>query len=623
MRHVLRKALLPAGLCLLLLSPAAQAQTEAAPPPDEFPRPEQWQTILTENAERFLAARSHYQQARQALDAGDREAASAQIQAALDADADFAPAHFSRAKVRALRGDPTALGDWIEGIRASFVGYPAQARWAGNALLGLDLILGLTLLWVVFVLFLRYAPFLRHQWAGRLDPRAHARHANRWLWPVVALPLALGWGLVPTLALLIPVLWLYGQTSVRVFLTLVVGWLALQGIAPGPFGAVTAGLDPQSVPSLVARAGRETPHPALRAQIESALARHPESEELLFAKGLHEARAGRFERSNESFLAYLARRPDDPLATANLANNHFYLGDIDRAVAGYQRAASLDATLGANYYNLSQAYLRKLFLKEGSAAMQQALRAGFDAQRQASPLPRGAVYYVPLDAARMWRLAWKYRDETPPYLFLAPVVGLVGTPVDHAGWWLGGSLMLAMLMGMGMRRDKLVFECANCGRLACRRCQGEHEGAVLCFGCAGTAARARSEVVLGTLLRNRRVEAELSFQSTLNRLNQWAFGSARIYNGLDAHGVALAMLFSALVAGALVPHWPLDDPWSPAAAGTWSALRIGSLAGLAVFALISRWGRVPFRRRKLHLHPANLVSLVDLIEGLPKRKLGA
>lgn len=604
---------------------AAQHSTHSVTGFDgRFPSTREWSEILRASSDGFLEARVEYRRAQEQLDAGIEETALRHLQAATTADPRYAQPHFTRARIDLLAGRVTAVGQWVEGQIDRMTSYLGQARLAANVLLGIDLILAALLVWILAISYLRYAPFWKHQLASRLDPKSHAQGASRFLWIVVFSPLALGLGLIPTMTMVIPALWLYGQRRVRWVLGILVGWFAVQGLYPAPFGAVLAVLDPASRPSLVARAAYESPSPYLAGQIDAALATAPRNADLHFARGLVQARAGRFASSSESFLQSLKLRPDHAACTNNLANNHFYEGDVDRAVSGYQQSAVLDPHAGGTHHNLSQAFIRKLYLKEGGEEMQRAVRLGFHASNQREPLPPGAVYYRGPTPGELWRLAWADRMRVAPHDLLVRHQSWLGVPPDHVGIWLASSLVLALILGLMLQRGRLVFECANCGKLACQHCQGEHEGAILCSGCAANARRARSELVLTTLLRNRRVEAEIAFHNRLRRLDAWCFGAGRIYNGLDRGPLISGLVFSMLVVGAVVTMPLVQDFWENPPVVTWSFARLASLAGLLLLGLFHRVGRVPFRRRKLHLHPSNLVSLVDLIEGLPKqRKLGA
>lgn len=613
-----RRPFLLALLALALLLPAnaaAQPGEALALPDGRQPSPAEWSELLQEHAQGFSQARHAHRQARRWMQAGDLDRAEQLLIAASDHDRRFAAAHFDRARIDARRLQGTAIAGWLSGVVRSFEGWRNQARLVGNALLLLDLILVALLLWLLVVLGARYLPFAHHQLASRLERSWHQARRAQLLWIPLLVPLCLGWGLVPLVAVALPLCFVYGGRRARVALGLVAGLLALQGSLGGTFGAALSGLDPSSRPSLVYRASYEPAGEALLGEIDLQLDRRTDDADLHFARGLVLARMGRFDASNESFLQCLELRPGDARSTANIASNHYFLGHIDRAVSGYQKSAALDSTLGGTYYNLSQAYIRKLYLKEGGEAMQRALRNGFKVTRQEESLPRGSVYYQRPSNLQFWQMAWGDRDRLQPSDLLAPYQRWLGVPAQHVGAWLAAALLLGFALALLNGREKLVFECVNCGELACGRCKGEHEGAVLCSHCAGHARRAKSEMVLTTLLRNRRRDAEVAYHSRLRHLDFFLPGAGRLYNGVQRRGLAMAAWGSACAVLALLGGPVVADPWAAVEPGTWTTTRIAGLAGLGLLLVVNQLSRWSGRSRHLHAHPSSIVSLVGLIEG--------
>jgi tetratricopeptide (TPR) repeat protein len=583
--------------------------------------PVDWSRILAARAARFGESRLAYHQGLAFLAQGSPDRGRAELERSAQLDPSYPAPHFALARLFVRQHSPLVLGKLFDGMSSAIRGFRNQSLLAANTLLSVDLTLLVLLVWTLGVLLLRYLPFLHHQLWARLERRGHRHSRGLVLWGAILAPLGFGLGLVPTLVVALLPVWLYAGWRPRVLLTLLVTWFALQGLWPAPFGAALVGLDPRSSSSLALRAAEEPPSLALHRDLDQAIAQQPGSADLLFARGLLEAREGRFATSTASLTAGLQLDPASAVATTNLANNHFFLGDADRAVAGYQRAAALDSTQALAYYNLSQAYIKKLFFKEAGAAMKAASAHGFSVAKLPEGMPRGAVLYVRPDDAELWRLAWADRGCVAPYDLLARRLRWLGVPPDHVGLWLlvglAGSAMLSVLR----RRERLVFECANCGSLACAACSGEHDGSVLCAGCDATARRAKSELVQGTLLRNRRREAESVFQRRVRRLNAWLLGAGGLYNGVSVRETAQGLALSVLTAGLIAGGPLVVDAWDalPVPALNWR--RIVCAALLLLLALLARLDRPSWRSRQLHLHPSSLVRLVDLIEGRPVRKL--
>jgi hypothetical protein len=235
-------------------------------------------------------------------------------------------------------------------------------------------------------------------------------------------------------------------------------------------------------------------------------------------------------------------------------------------------------------------------------------------------LPRGAVYFLRPDLLDSWRIAWASDSQLSPFELLEPWRRWVGVPPAHVTVWLAGTLLVAIGLATIFPRRKLVFECANCGSLTCRHCRGEHEGAVLCTDCGSIARRAKSEVVLTTMLRNRRREADTRYQERLRSFDRTLFGAGRLIDGAQTRGVISALLVSAATVAVALGRAPLHDPWDASGAGFFTAPRIAGLAVLTLIFLAYNAVRIPTRGRHLQPHPSSSVSFAGLIE---TRRAGA
>ena len=420
-----------------------------------------------------------------------------------------------------------------------------------------------------------------------------------------------------------PLIWIHADRRPRWLLGILLLLLAVQSVVPRAPSTLLVGADPSRRAALVERAAYEPPTEMLLAHLREARAESPDDPDLLLAEGLLLARRGDFEASNEALLHNLRLRPDDVTSTNNLAANHYFLGDMEKAVAGFQRAAALDSTQAAPYYNLSQAYMRKLFLKEGGEALEQAMRAGFALTEQVERLPRGAVYFLRPSPGDYWRMAWNDPARIQPFEVLGARLPGLGVPPSHVGPWLVAVLVAAVVLGFVVPRRRLVFECVNCGALACRHCRGEHEGAVLCQGCAGTARRAKSEMVLTTLLRNRRRDAESNYLRRLRRLDTWLLGAGALSDGVRRRGLASGLFVAVAVTALLHGAAPLRDTWDLQAPSTFSLVRVLGASILLVVFVLNAWGRDVLRNRHLQPHPSSAVSLTGLIEGRPAARARA
>lgn len=587
--------------------------------------PEEWQARLRQHTDDFATARLRHHEARQAIERGDLVRARALLEESAQLDSRFDQAHRSLAIVDLRERRITAAGEIYEAARDRAAGFRNQALSLANLLLTLDTVLALLLVWCAAALLLRYLPFVHHRLAQRVLTHDHRKRRAALLWPAIIAPMLalLAWGVVPWLAAAVAVIWVHGDRRPRMLLGTLLVLLAAQAIYPRAASTLLVATDPTKRAALVERAAYEPPSHALLAQLHAAREAHPDDPDLLLAEGLLLARRGDFAASNEALLRNLALRPEDVASTNNLAANHFFLGDMERAVAGFQRAAALDSTRAAPYYNLSQAYMKKLFLKEGGIALQQSMRAGFALTEQVERLPRGAVYFLRPSIGDYWRMAWNDPARISPFEVLGARAPWLGVPPGHIGPWLAGMLVGSMLLGLLVPRRRLVFECVNCGTLACRHCRGEHEGAVLCQGCAGTARRAKSEMVLTTLLRNRRRDAESSYLRRLRNLDGFLLGAGALSDGVRRRGLMSGVLIALAGAAVIFGGAPLRDTWDLQSTPTWSVVRIAGIALLFAVFFLNLQIRSALRTRHLQPHPSSAVSLAGLIENRPQHRARA
>jgi len=577
---------------------------------------DEWRDLLRQHTDDFANARLDFRLADRALSSGDPVRGRQLLERASEEDARFDQPHHRLAWLDLRAGRSSIVGELVEASRDRWAGYRNQVLAATNVLVGFDLALGTFLIWASGLFLIRYLPYVHHRFSRSVLHENHRSRFARWLWPAIVAPfvIALGWGVVPWPSLTILVVWLHADRRPRVLLATALLILIAQGVWPRPVATILTGTAPSSRAALMDRAAYEPPSRALLSEIDHALVRDQDDPDLLSARGLLLARRGDFESSATTLRQALKLRPADPLATNNLAAVHYFRGDVDRAVAGFQRAVALDSTRAVSFYNLSQAYLQKLYLKEGGEALQVALSRDFSLASQVERLPRGAVFFLRPDLMDSWRIAWASNSTITPFDLLERHRQWLGVPPGHVVYWLAATLIGAILLTYVFPRRKLVFECANCGALTCRHCRGEHEGAVLCTDCGAIARRARSEMVLTTMLRNRRREADTRYQERLRNLDRWLPGGGRLIDGVHRRGVISAILVSMAIVALVLGGAPIHDPWDTASSGLLTVARIAGFAVLLLLAFIYNALRSPFRARHLQPHPSSSVSFAGLIE---------
>ncbi|MFY0575285.1 tetratricopeptide repeat protein [Cystobacter fuscus] len=429
---------------------------------------------------------------------------------------------------------------------------------------------------VVGVLFVRRVRFLLHDF-HHLFPRASAHWQSTALAVLLLFgtPLALRWGVVPTLLLLLGSVSFYLSRSERAVATLLLALAALVPLAAGKLAqsAVFAGTVAEDV--YVLEHGGIDAEPVaqrVRARHEKKQASFAE----LFALGRFEARRGQMPEAIAHYKAAMALRAGHAPLMTNLGNALLATGDMDGATRLYTQALSADPGLAAPAFNLAEVYRRRAAVAPDSEISAQNQKAR-DALETAGRLDRELL---------MW--------ERPPddrltmnRLLLGPVLPLTDLPVieDTAlaarveaqlssrllaggsgisawGPLVLGALLVAML-GLARGVFKPSHECEKCGRPVCRRCDKElGVASKLCAQCVNVFSR---KIVVEARVRARKhIEIE--------RNRQWASGvsyvfgglvsgAGHLFNGLAVRGTLYAFLFLLGVAGLLLRSGVLRSPY--------------------------------------------------------------
>lgn len=597
-----------------------------------------------------LGAAWNYRLARQAALAGNGAGVSAGMAAALEA----APQHpryqwWSLAQsVRAA--DTATLAKVLPASVRTLVDSP-MARGPFVVAVHQALVLAVALFWTVLVaaLWLGRWRLLTHDLSALLlkDRQHRQRAALPALLLVAFLLLRPGWlGLLALAS--VPVLVL---TRGRRHNLLLVTWLLMAALTfPGwpLLRSAVPTVDPGSEVALLEQGCTMPPAASL---IESLSARLAQAEEparqarLSIALGIQESRRGGFAAGDEHFRRALAQDPGAVAAVVGLANNLYYRGQLDEAMAAYRQAAVAFPKRGEIPYNLAQVQFKKLFVPEATASLDQARRLGFDPPRaNHEPNPRGgysAVVYPGLTRAEMEAACRWERAAYPPLVTLSAWRNLLGSPPLPLYLLVGGPLLLGLILVWWRSRRQDPHDCDNCGAPLCRGCCGVHEGAWLCAGCHETAVRSKSELVLGTLLKNRGRAEGLAHTARIVRINRLVPGAGHLATGrfwggwfrlsLVAGGLFLVVGGWAFDPGAelhtpglLLPSETIHPLWFPLPAALWPGLTgLPVATGLALLGLAWLLALLDAPGLKRRLHDRFTTITTGSPRTQPTRRAGA
>ncbi|WP_084737109.1 tetratricopeptide repeat protein [Cystobacter ferrugineus] len=475
---------------------------------------------------------------------------------------------------------PEAVGKYSREFKAALGLMLKDPRYrrpvlADFATVGLVALLA-TAVVVVGVLFVRRVRFLFHDF-HHFFPRA-AAHWQSGALAVLLLfgtPLALRWGVVPMLLLLLGSVSLYLSRSERAVATLLLVLAALVPLAAGKLAqsAVFAGTVAEDV-YVLEHGGIDVEPVAerVRARHEKKQAGFAE----LFALGRFEARRGQMQEAIAHYKAAMALRAGHAPLMTNLGNALLATGDMAGAERLYTQALSADPGLAAPAFNLAEVHRRRAAVAPDSQISTHNQKAR-DALETAGRLDRRLL---------MWE---RPPDErlTMNRLLLGPVLPLSDLPVVEdanlaahveaqlSSRLLGGGsgisawgplvlgALLVSLLGFARGTFKPSHECEKCGRPVCRRCDKElGVASKLCAQCVNVFSR---KIVVEARVRARKhIEIE--------RKRQWASGvsyvfgalvsgAGHLFNGLTVRGTLYAFLFLFGVAGLALRSGVLRSPY--------------------------------------------------------------
>ncbi|MFQ5641856.1 MAG: tetratricopeptide repeat protein, partial [bacterium] len=139
---------------------------------------------------------------------------------------------------------------------------------------------------------------------------------------------------------------------------------------------------------------------------------NPSGWETWFISASREAKQGNHEKAAQLYQRALEQNPDSPMILNNLGNISFYQKEFDHAIAYYQAAIDLDASLISSHYNLSQTYRERLLFVKGEKIYSEAVAISPKTVDKYSKIsarfPNFPVIEERIGSADLWR--WFLRE---------------------------------------------------------------------------------------------------------------------------------------------------------------------------------------------------------------------
>jgi len=560
-----------------------------------------------------LDAAYQFHLARNAAAGGDYNLAQQRMQEALQADPSESRFRWWHSSQALRQMDPGAfVWNLLPAVRATIADPLARRLLLIQAHQAAILLLGI--LWSVMIVayLISHWRYLAHALVA-LSMRDKNHLPNRWIpWLLIAGTLAIrpGWiGLLAVLSVPLTIQargrnrWALVSVWVTMVFLLFPHWPMVRNSLPA--------LDPESETNLLERASRMPPSPLLVTALEKRIAEADDNyrlSRLQLALAVQRARAGRYRDSNKLFQAVLAQEPQNVAGLVGLANNTYYQGSLDTAVQGYLAARKLAPDRGEIPYNLAQVYFKKLFIPEASEALKDARTLGFNPPPWKTSTGNAnsyspVVYLGPDPVTIAASCAWEEKDY-PPLAHLASWGHFLGCPPLSLFLLLVASLALAIAVIFGWSNRGDSRNCDNCGKIICADCCCVREGIWLCNGCGETAERARSDMVLATLLKNRSRTAGMAHSVVVARMSRLFPGAGHLVLGetgraflrctilaVGIYLVAFGWIFDLstewLTPGLVLAEETIDRVWFPVPAAAWCGWNFWSVTTGAVLIAIA------------------------------------
>lgn len=474
-------------------------------------------------------------------------------------------------------------GGVVRGILLRLRSFWGQAFFRANLTGGLLLGLSLVLAVVAVVLFLKYEALLAHDLGeGPLRPLpAGARRSPAVA--VYALPLLLGLGIYGALLFLIILAGAYCTRREQVFVSLLLGLVAL---APWGFrliGVTHAAATSPRMRALLEVEAEGLGDTAIPILTHWATERPNDFVPPLYLGILHRRR-GDLARALEAQTLAARLAPAEGAPYNNLGNVLLFQGKIDEAERAYRKAQEILPRSARVRLNISRMHIERLQLDQATAEYDEAVRLDPDLMRN---LSRGGSWrtdrFLPderLPIERLRALAASLAEEPLAAALAAPFFALV--PLDQVPIVAGGCLVLFWVVARWRGRRGVARRCVRCGESFCDRCRGPVKEGEHCSQCAAVFVVKR-----GIAGDTRRERLRLSQES--QRRLVWATrlaaglvpGAGHLFAGRTVVGAILVIGSLWIAAQAFLLPWlapGLSFPAALPAVVRWT----GGLVGLAL-----------------------------------------
>ena len=366
------------------------------------------------------------------------------------------------------------IGYWVQGQLISFRNFEEALPRIANLTFWVLLSALITLAVFAFYLFIRFqshfAHHLTHILRFEMSPIPFAL-----LGLLIAFSpffLGLGWMFLFVFWLLI--FSIYGGRGHRIGVFILLLFLLVLPFGLRFYSAMVVAMTDKGIPEII-QANRGIWNADLREDLLTLWKANPNDPDILQALGLVEKRMGRFSEAEKHFSSWAQLEPDSAAPLNNLGNLYLATNRVDQAIVTYLKAIRLARSRSEAYFNLGQAYLMKLRLKEADAEFERAKQmrpryVSFFTSIASSQEPNRMAIDRTIEPWRLWRRVFIERPGRDRMARDLWQVLWMGVPWEY-GEGLGAGLIILWGLILWLNRSApRIRNCDRCGRVFCTRC---------------------------------------------------------------------------------------------------------------------------------------------------------
>jgi tetratricopeptide (TPR) repeat protein len=554
-----------------------------------------------------VSSRLIYRDAIETLKNGNWEEGKNKLLLARNLSSDYAAPSYTLARIELMRAQPDFIIYFLEGINRQAFSFYKRNLLLINIEIMLIIATGLTLFIYLVLLLIKYSSKLNHK-PAEIYSRKNAFPPAKYIGLVILAGLALmRLGLAIYAFLLIIIVWSFTSKKEKALLVTLVLLLSFSSFFIGKTNNHVPGIDEYSVTrrlSLINEKGADKETIGLIEEIDS-----PEFQaERNFALGTLMYRKGNLTAAKEYLKLSVSEKNDFAPAFINLANVYFKENDLDKALAGYRHASSMDSTNAVAQYNIGQTCIKKMRFRLSGSALTKAGEFGIGKYKINNPAITFGNHEV-LDCGFRkpdLRSIAAREVRTRESILVDEILKIwILLPFNCLWFLLPTGILISCVIKRKLPGNWKVYNCDNCNNSVCPDCVDSDRGINLCKDCSSIIKGLSSVKVTEALLRRKRLGTN-NRTTTAKWKRMLLFpGGTHIYIERTFAGVSMIFINCIAILSLVWNGFYFNDPrYEFTSISLWKM--IASLTIIALGIIFSIRARNPKKTRNYNILPQEM-----------------